>query len=113
MGEVGTAVAVHPAADIFPDMSDEMFQELVEDIAQNGLLELVVMHDGMILDGRHRWRACERADCVVQTVEWDGECGSPEAFVISRNLRRRHLTSSQRPRDAGGRTAARIREAGG
>jgi hypothetical protein len=30
-----------------------------------------------------------------RTVEWAGECGSPTAFVLSKNLSRRHLTATQ------------------
>ena len=29
-------------------------------------------------------------------MEWTGECGTPEAFIATRNLLRRHLTASQR-----------------
>lgn len=66
------------------------------DIAQNGQLEEIVTHEGRILDGRHRARVCRELGLVVRRREWAGECGSPLAYVLSQNLRRRHLTSSQR-----------------
>ena len=48
-----------------------------------------------MLDGRNRLRACEIAAVEPRFVEWEG-VGSPLAFVLSRNLRRRHLNESQR-----------------
>lgn len=51
--------------------------------------------DGAILDGRHRARACAQAGVALKTVEWD-RAGTAEAFVVSRNLHRRHLNESQR-----------------
>ncbi len=48
-----------------------------------------------VLDGRNSWRACLVADIEPRFRRWDGK-GSALAFVISRNLHRRHLTESQR-----------------
>ena len=39
--------------------------------------------------------ACQRAGVAPRFTEWDG-VGTPEAFVISKNLHRRHLTTRQR-----------------
>src|SRR5437899_1432072 len=47
-----------------------------------------------ILDGRNRWRAAKEAGAKVATETYDGD--DPLAFVISMNLRRRHLDESQR-----------------
>lgn len=92
----GEVVEVHPAADLFPLMSDEEFSTLVADIRENGLREPVWLHkDGRILDGRNRYRACVEANVMPAFRTWDGE-GSPVAFVLSLNLHRRHLTASQR-----------------
>ena len=71
------------------------FDALVADISKHGLREPIVLHEGMILDGRTRWRACERLGIKASTIEWD-RLGSPEAFVVSKNIMRRHLTASQR-----------------
>jgi len=48
----------------------------------------------MILDGRNRFRACHAAQQPVRLQPFDG--GDPAAFVISLNLRRRHLDMHQR-----------------
>ena len=94
-GEPARALGVHPAAALFPLMKGPEFGLLVEDIDEHGLREPVVMHQGLVLDGRNRLRACEIAGKEPHFVEWDG-VGSPVAFVLSRNLHRRHLNESQR-----------------
>jgi len=85
----------HSAAAIFPLMTGAEFEALVEDIEQHGLREPIVVFDGLILDGRNRLAACERLGKTVATIAWDG-LGSAEAYVVSKNLHRRHLNTSQR-----------------
>ena len=86
----------HPVTELFPLMAGKDYEKLVADIREHGLREPIWLHpDGRIIDGRNRWRACEDAGVEPQTREWDGE-GSLTAFVVSLNLHRRHLTSSQR-----------------
>ena len=85
----------HPAADIFPTMAPAAFDRLVADIKEKGQLQPIIIHSNMILDGRHRYLACQRLQIKPSTIEWIGE-GSPEDFVVSMNLLRRHLTESQR-----------------
>ncbi|MCX5495785.1 MT-A70 family methyltransferase [Kaistia dalseonensis] len=107
-----TSLPFHPLANIFPLLEDRAFAELVEDIRANGILDEIVMLDGKILDGRNRYRAAIAAGLFDADVDWQrdwrfvrfGETGldgiaagsDPTAYVISRNLRRRHLTESQR-----------------
>lgn len=88
-------IGVHPAATMFPMMHGPELGLLVQDIEEHGLREAIVLHEGLILDGRNRFRACELAQVPPRFVEWDG-IGSPIAFVLSRNLHRRHLNESQR-----------------
>jgi hypothetical protein len=86
----------HPAAGLFPSMSDDEYTALRTSIREHGQQEPIVMHEDQILDGRHRYRACIDEGIEPQTTYWLGECGSPTAFVIAKNLHRRHLTSGQK-----------------
>ena len=86
----------HPVSEIFPLMEGAEYDALKADIAANGLREPIWLHpDGRIIDGRNRYRACYELGLVPKYKTWDGN-GSLLAFVLSLNLHRRHLSSSQR-----------------
>lgn len=85
---------IHPAAELFPLMSDDEFAALKKNISEQGLLEPIWIYDGRILDGRNRYRACNELGIDPSTREYTG--ASPVAFVWSLNAERRHLTKSQR-----------------
>ena len=85
----------HPACLLFPELPKAELHELAEDIKLRGLLHPIVLHQGKILDGRNRYKACKLARVKPRFVEWDGD-GDPLAWVVSTNLVRRHLTTSQR-----------------
>lgn len=87
----------HPAADLFPMLGERELRDLADDIRQRGLQQPIVIFEKKILDGRNRWRACEIAGVEPQTVQWKpaGEA-DPIAYVVSLNLKRRHLDESQR-----------------
>ena len=85
----------HPAADAFPLMVGEEFDALCADIQEHGQREPIVLYDGQIIDGRNRNRACLRLGIEPKFREWETGM-SPEAFVVSANIMRRHLTPSQR-----------------
>jgi hypothetical protein len=88
-------VKAHPLSEVFPMLEGAEFDDFVADIEANGLQEPVVLLDGMILDGRNRWAACKRLKMKqVPTIPYEGK--DPAKFVISANIRRRHLSTSQR-----------------
>jgi len=76
-------------------LGDADLAVLAQNIKENGLVEPIVTHEGCILDGRNRYRACEIAGVKPRFVEWDGAGGSPTLYAIAKNLHRRHLTLSQ------------------
>lgn len=88
-----SAFDVHPAANLFPLMSDEEFAALKQNIAERGQVEPIWLCDGKILDGRNRQRACMELGIRVATREYTGD--SPVAFVWSLNGTRRQLSKSQ------------------
>lgn len=87
-------VEFHPLSTIFPLLEGFQFTELVEDIRTNGLRTPISLYESKILDGRNRYRACKAAQIPLRfsTVT----PADALAFVVSANLYRRHLDSSQR-----------------
>jgi len=78
-------------------MTDEEYAGFKADIQEHGQREPIVMHEGQILDGRNRYRACAELDREPQTTDYiEAIDGSPVAYVISKNLHRRHLSIGQR-----------------
>ncbi|WP_257164653.1 MT-A70 family methyltransferase [Bradyrhizobium sp. SRS-191] len=86
----------HPFANLFPMLSEAELGELAADIAANGQVETVKLHRGMILDGRNRYAACAARSLGVRTEIFEGDDRAALAWVISKNLKRRHLNESQR-----------------
>lgn len=90
----------HPAATLFPLMTEEEYQGLKQDISENGQRENIVVWCGKLIDGRNRLRACEELGREPDIAELD-EDQDPWKYVISHNLHRRHLSTSQRAMVAG------------
>lgn len=90
-----TEYKFHPVAEVMPLMSDDEFVSLKNDIAANGLKEPIWLHEGKIIDGRNRYRACGELGIDPSYRTWDGK-GSLVLFVMSLNLHRRHLTAGQK-----------------
>jgi N6-adenosine-specific RNA methylase IME4 len=84
----------HKYATLFPMASENELNEMAEDIKNNGLKNHIVLLDDQILDGRNRYEACMRANVEPLFVPYLGN--DPLGDVISWNLHRRHLTTSQR-----------------
>jgi hypothetical protein len=92
----------HPLAEFFDMLDDAALNDLAADIKKNGLRESIKVWDGRIHDGRNRYEACKRVG-VKPTIEGLNLRDENEAadYVISRNLKRRHLTVPQRSIIAG------------
>lgn len=92
---------IHPAADLFPMLDDDELRALADDIAAHGLHEPVWLYDDpergpVLLDGRNRRAACDLAGKIMSAkdVRWyQGD--DPIGFVISENVKRRHLMAGQ------------------
>lgn len=88
------ALEQHPLSAMFPAMSQDELAALARDIKEHGQREAVILFDGKVLDGWHRYLACDIAGVKCVTIKHDGS--DPVVFALSRNLHRRHLTASQR-----------------
>lgn len=84
---------LHQLCTLFPRLTGSEFQNLVDDIKANGLREPIILHDGMILDGGNRYRACIEAGIEPEFMKFGG--GNLVAYVLSANLHRRHMTPGQ------------------
>lgn len=117
-----TRLAAHPLADLFPLIEGDDFGALVEDIRQHGVIDRIELLDGQILDGRNRYNALvhlvesgemlgegwgHRAggalapDALEPDNQWFRKFnrhvdGDPLPWVLSKNLKRRHLNEAQR-----------------
>lgn len=85
---------IHKYATIFPMMDEKEFNDLKEDIKENGLMDEIIIYEGKVLDGRNRLQACEELGIKPKFKKYEGE--NPLQFIISTNLKRRHLTESQK-----------------
>lgn len=88
----------HPISQIFPMMDKEDRAELEKSVKANGLREAIILLDGHILDGRNRWEACRAVgtEPKFEFYNYRVHGQSPAAYVMDRNLRRRHLTVGQK-----------------
>jgi hypothetical protein len=91
-----TALKIHPAAELFPMLSNAELQELAADIKKKGLLFPISIYGktGELLDGRNRLAACEIAGVEPSRYCYPGD--DPIGFVLSANIHRRHLTDEQK-----------------
>lgn len=85
----------HPLSAAWPDMAREDFDALVLSIEMHGLRESIMLYDGQILDGWHRYQACQSAGREPQFAVFDGALEAAEAFVCDKHTRR-SLTATQR-----------------
>lgn len=86
---------IHPAAALFPMISDADLDQMAADIRERGLVHpLVLTTGGVLLDGRNRLEACARAGVEPRWTTYRGE--DPTRYVMSVNLERRHLSEDER-----------------
>lgn len=91
-------IKIHELAKAIPEMTAEEYAELKASIKESGQRELGILLDGKVLDGRHRYRACQELEIPFAYRPYDNKRDGliPELVVLDANLNRRHLTASQR-----------------
>jgi len=84
----------HEYANIFPMLDEKEMEALRADVEVNGQINRIILYQGKILDGRNRYTVCEMLGIEPDVIEYPGD--DPIGLVLSQNLHRRHLTTSQR-----------------
>src|SRR5699024_7756758 len=101
---------VHPVASLFPMIDDESLNALAEDIKKNGQREPIIVayldeamiNEPVVIDGRNRHAACRLAGVEPEfkfVMSLNDRELSPQViadWIISHNLHRRHLTTTQK-----------------
>lgn len=75
-------------------MPADEFRGLKESIKKNGLLNPIITYCGEILDGAHRYRACQELKIEPVLEEFKGK--DAFAYVFDANIKRRQLSPSHR-----------------
>ncbi len=96
----------HAYTSLFPRLDKKSFAKLKDDIeATGGNHTPIMIYQNEVIDGRERYDACKALNIYPNTAELeepeDGTGVDLMAYVISANLHRRHLTTSQRAIIAG------------
>ena len=88
--------APHELALVFPPMTESEFAAFKQDIREHGQYEPITLYEGKILDGLHRYRACQELGREPRVERFEGNPRAAAQLVLGRNFHRRHLTTSQR-----------------
>lgn len=89
-------IEYHSVANIFPMMTEKELESLKQDISVNGLREPIWLFQEKIIDGRNRYIACLETGIKPVFRKYEGNENDLIDFVISLNLHRRHLNTSQK-----------------
>ena len=92
----GLGYATHRFADFIPVADDKDQFALRESIKTIGLLDPIVLFEGAILDGRHRFKACSVVGVEPRFVDFEGDEEAALQFVLARNIARRQLSTIQK-----------------
>ena len=87
----------HRFSDWFPISG---LDDLTADIEKHGQQDPILIFDGQILDGWHRYLACQRLGIEPKTTTFEGTLEDAWEIVKSRNVKRRDLTPLDRARVA-------------
>jgi len=90
-------LVLHDLTEKFPAIPKVEFDALVKDIQENSIRDpLWVLNGNQIIDGRHRYYAALALGIKEVPVRYCSSKENPLSLIISSNLHRRQLSSSQR-----------------
>lgn len=94
----GMDVPVHRYANWIEGTEHGDMQVLRRSLRAIGLLNPIVLYEGAILDGRHRYLACKAENVPIEYRDFGGDDLAALEFVLAQNLARRQLTVTQKRR---------------
>ena len=88
----------HPLSNPFGDAAPHDFEALVQSMKVNGFMDghPVILYEGRILDGFHRYKAAKEVGVAAVFTEFSGTLEQARQFILSENVARRHLTVPQK-----------------
>ena len=87
----------HELSQLWGDMPEpeyRQFAESIRDTKETYNKFIIWTYEGKVLDGWHRYKACEELGVLTPTLPYNGQ--DPAGFVIRANGLRRHLSPEQR-----------------
>lgn len=89
---MSVAYKQHPLSAAFPAMSAPDFQALKDSIECIGVQNAITLHEGMVIDGWHRYSASQELGMPCPERELPADV-DPVDFVKAQNKERRHLSA--------------------
>lgn len=86
---------IHPACEIFPDVRGGVFDALVNDIKKKGLILPIILYEGMVIDGKNRYRACLKINVAPVFMDYKGKLSAID-LATSLNSIRRHSNPAKK-----------------
>lgn len=87
---------IHPLCELLPPLSEEDFKALERDVLDVGVRDDIVLLEGKVLDGRHKYQIARKHGLAFRTREYDIKTdGDPIGYVTSRSLGR-NMDGSQK-----------------
>ena len=85
----------HPLSAAWPDLTSEESRAMTESMCAHGFDESqpVVRHEGMVLDGWHRYAKALQLGIEPIFTDYPGD--DPAGFVIARHKARRHISKEE------------------
>ena len=90
---MATKYKIHPLAGIFP-LVNSLVDEIAADLRKTRKPPTIMLYEGKVLDGRHRYLACVKAGIEPIVRQYNGK--DSRGFVVCTNIVRRHLTTEKR-----------------
>jgi ParB-like chromosome segregation protein Spo0J len=97
--KIKLSIKINPEYEaLVPKLSKSEFELLTSSIKEKGLREYIIVNDkGIILDGHHRFRACQILGIECQfSKKFFGNLLEEKLYVIDANLQRRQLNDVQK-----------------